>query len=260
VGLEARSVVVELDGRIVVRGIDLAVAPGRWCSIAGPNGAGKTSLLRAIAGLIHHRGDVVIGGRSLDHLRPMDRARLVALVPQQPVIPAGVTVLDYVLLGRTAHLPPLGVESASDVTYAEEVITALDLETFRDRHLASMSGGERQRAVIARALAQAAPVLLLDEPTAGLDLGHQQDVLDLVTQMCRERQLTVVSTMHDLTLAGSYSDDLMLMADGAVVAHGPVDETLNAENLARVTRARFRIVDEDGTKVVVPLPPRARRA
>jgi len=259
-GLDCRRVSVRVDGRTLVDAVDLVVSPGRWCSIAGPNGAGKTSLVRAIVGLSRHEGDVLIGGHRLEDLRPAERARLVALVPQQPVVPSGVTVLDYVLLGRTAHLPPLGVESAADVAAAGEVIAELDLTAHRDRYISTLSGGERQRTVIARALAQASPVLVLDEPTTGLDLGYQQEVLDLVTRLCRDRQLTVLSTMHDLTLAGSYSDELVLMAGGRVVAHGPVADTLNEANLALVTRARFRIIDEGGTKVVVPLPPAATPA
>lgn len=257
VGLECRAISVRIGSSTLVDGVDLTVGPGRWCSIAGPNGAGKTSLVRAIVGLAPHDGEVHIGKHRLEDLRPADRARLVALVPQQPVVPAGVTVLDYVLLGRTAHLPPLGVESAADLAAAEAVITELDLADYRDRYLSSLSGGERQRTVIARALAQASPVLVLDEPTTGLDLGYQQDVLDLIARLCRERKLTVLSTMHDLTLAGAYSDELVLMARGKVVASGPVAETLTTENLALVTRARFRLVSEGGATVVVPLPPTA---
>ncbi len=252
--LACDGVSVSLGGRRIVDRVSLAVATGRWCTIAGPNGAGKTTLVRAIAGLVAYDGSVRVGGAALDRLRPSARARLVALVPQQPVVPPAITVLDYVLLGRTAHLPPLGVESAVDLDAARGAIEELDLGPFCGRHVGSLSGGERQRAVIARALAQSSPVLVLDEPTTGLDLGYQQDVLDLVSAMCRERGLTVLSTMHDLTLAGAYSDELVLMTEGRVVASGPVAETLTAENLALVTRARFRLLDESGRTVVVPLP------
>lgn len=254
-GLECREISVRIGGRVLVDRVELRVAAGRWCSIAGPNGAGKTSLVRAIMGLAPHDGDVRVGSARLEDLRPAERARLVALVPQQPVVPPGMTVLDYVLLGRTAHLPPLGGESPADVVAADEVIADLDLTAFRDRHLSSLSGGERQRTIIARALAQVAPVLVLDEPTTGLDLGYQQEVLDLIARLCRERGLTVLSTMHDLTLAGAYSDELVLMTGGRVVASGTVAETLTEENLALITRARFRLIDDDGARVVVPLAP-----
>ena len=260
-GCSCHNVSVTIAGRTVVREVSLVVSPGRWCSIAGPNGAGKTTLIRAIAGLISHDGEVSIGGHRMSELRPQERARLVALVPQQPVVPPGASVRDYVLLGRTAHLPPLGVESAADLRTVDHVIEELDLDEYRERTIASLSGGERQRAVIARALAQSAPILLLDEPTAGLDLAYQQEVLDLVSRLCRERELTVIATMHDLTLAGAYSDELVLMTKGRVVAAGGVDATLTEENLRLVTSARFKILHEGGARIVVPLiSPESRRA
>ncbi len=257
-GLTCRGVTVRLEGRTLLEGIDLDLAPGRWCTVAGANGAGKTTLVRAILGAVRHEGDVLVGATSLRRLRPRARARLVALVPQHPVVPPGVPVVDYVLLGRSAHLPPLGVEGQTDRDVVEATLEALDLSRFRLRPLASLSGGERQRAVLARALAQGAPVLVLDEPTTGLDLAYQQEVLDLLAGLRRERSLTILATMHDLTLAGAYSDELVLLAKGRAVASGPVAETLTAENLMLITRARFRLLDEDGTTVVVPLPPSAR--
>lgn len=255
--LDCSGLTVRVDGHTLLDGVDLAVAAGHWCSVAGPNGAGKTTLVRAITGLARHDGNVRVGGKLLERLSRRERARLVALVPQEPVVPPGVHVFDYVLLGRTAHLQPLGVESATDHAVASRVIGELDLAALSDRTVSSLSGGERRRTVIARALAQESPVLVLDEPTTGLDLAYQQEVLDLIAHLCHERGLTVVSTMHDLTLAGAYSDELVLVAGGRVVANGPVAETLTAENLALVTRARFRLLDEGGTTVVVPLPPRA---
>lgn len=253
--LQCSQVTVHVEGRTLVDHVDLTVAAGHWCSIAGPNGAGKTTLVRALLGLVRHEGDVRVGGALLSGLPRRDRARLVALVPQEPLVPPGVRVHDYVLLGRTAHLPPLGAESASDRDVVETVLDELDLRALRERTVSSLSGGERRRTVIARALAQESPVLVLDEPTTGLDLAYQQEVLDLLARLCRERSLTVVSTMHDLTLAGAYSDELVLLAGGRVVASGPVSETLTAENLALVTRARFRLLDEGGTTIVVPVPP-----
>jgi len=248
-GCSCHNVSVTIAGRTVVREVSLVVSPGRWCSIAGPNGAGKTTLIRAIAGLISHDGEVSIGGHRMSELRPQERARLVALVPQQPVVPPGASVRDYVLLGRTAHLPPLGVESAADLRTVDHVIEELDLDEYRERTIASLSG------------AQSAPILLLDEPTAGLDLAYQQEVLDLVSRLCRERELTVIATMHDLTLAGAYSDELVLMTKGRVVAAGGVDATLTEENLRLVTSARFKILHEGGARIVVPLiSPESRRA
>jgi iron complex transport system ATP-binding protein len=238
--------------------VDLAVGPARWCSIVGANGAGKTTLLKALSCLVAHTGTVRVGEIALETLRPAGRARRVALVPQHPVIPPGTTVLDYVLLGRTAHLGPLIAEGPRDLAVAEEVIARLDLQAFRTRLVASLSGGERQRVVLARALAQQAPVLLLDEPTSGLDIGHQQEVLDLLADLQRTAGLTVVATMHDLTLAGAYADDLAFLANGRLVASGPVATTLTEDNLRKITSARIRLLEEDGRTIVVALPGQGR--
>ena len=142
---------------------------------------------------------------------------------QSPVVPPGMSVLDYVLLGRTPYIPPLGRESAADLAAVDDVLDRLDLAGFHRRELATLSGGERQRVFLARALAQGATLLLLDEPTSALDIGHQQEVLELVDQLRRAHGLTVLATMHDLSLAGEYADRMVLLADGRVVAAGPPD-------------------------------------
>ncbi len=247
---------VRIGANALLEDVSLSVSPGSWLSVAGPNGAGKTTLLRALAGLVAHRGTVTVRGTPVGALAPAARARLVALVPQHPVAPPGMTVLRYVLLGRTAHLRPLRSETVHDLEVTARVLDELDLAPFAGRMLTSLSGGERQRAVIGRALAQEAPVLLLDEPTTGLDLGYQQDVLDLLAHLQARRALTICSTMHDLTLAGAYADTMALLAGGRLVALGPPEETLTTENLALITRARVRLVREGSTTVVVPLPRR----
>lgn len=251
-GLSCRSVTVQVKGAVLLSDISLDVAAGEWLSVVGPNGAGKTSLLRAIACLAPHSGEVAVGGTRLETLRPGARARLVALVPQHPVVPAGIAVADYVLLGRTPHLGPFGAEGPADRAVADRVIDQLDLGRYRTRLVSSLSGGERQRVVLARALAQESPVLLLDEPTTGLDIGYQQEVLDLLSRLRSELGVAIVSTMHDLTLAGAYADDLALLAGGKLVAWGPVATTLTEENLSLITRARVRLLNDGGTMIVVP--------
>src|SRR5205823_13791288 len=168
--------------------------------------AGKTTLLRAIAGLAQANGVVELAGQPVSALGTRERSLLVALVPQIPVVPPSMPVVDYVLLGRTPHIPLFGTEKPADVAAASAVLEQLDLRALAERRLDTLSGGELQRVMLARALAQAAPVLLLDEPTTALDVGHQQEVLDLVDDLRTTRRLTVVSTMHDLTLAGQYAD------------------------------------------------------
>jgi iron complex transport system ATP-binding protein len=164
-----------------------------------------------------------------------------------------MTVHEYVLLGRTPHLGMLGRAGARDGEAVEEAIARLDLGPLAARRLGSLSGGERQRAVLARALAQEAPVLLLDEPTTALDLGRQQEVLELVGELRAERGLTVLGAMHDLTLAGQYADRLALLDGGRLVGHGRPDEILGEELIARHYRARVQVVDVDGAPVVLPV-------
>ncbi|GIU90951.1 MAG: cobalamin/Fe3+-siderophore ABC transporter ATP-binding protein [Acidimicrobiia bacterium] len=250
--LRCTDVVVEVDGRRLLDGVSCSVEPGEWLGIIGPNGAGKTTLLRAIAGLVRFGGEIEIGGRASSRLRARDRARLVALVPQSPVVPPGLAVLDYVLLGRTPHISFFASEGAADLDRAWDALGALDLRDLAGRAVESLSGGERQRVLVARALAQSAPVVLLDEPTTALDIGHQQDVLDLVDALRRERSLTVVSTMHDLTLAGQYPDRLSLLRDGAVVHEGAAHEVLTAGVLSRHYGARVAVVDGPHGPIVVP--------
>jgi iron complex transport system ATP-binding protein len=256
--LTCRDVVVELDGARIVDGVSLRVPQGEWLTIVGPNGAGKTTLLRAIAGLSAAAGDIAVDGTALRTLHARARAQLIAFVPQTPVIPIGITVLDYVLLGRTPHISYFGTEQASDLEAAGEALELLDLVRFAPRELASLSGGELQRVLLARAIAQQAPVVLLDEPNTALDIGHQQDVLDVIDRLRHERDLTVVSTMHDLTLAGLYAHRLVLLSAGRVVAEGDPATVLTEDNLERYYGARVRVIHEEGGLVVVPQRHRER--
>jgi iron complex transport system ATP-binding protein len=244
---------VTLGGTEVLSGVELAVASGEWVTVIGPNGAGKSTLLRAVGGRLPHRGYIKLFGTPVAALSRRARARTVAAVTQTPVVPPGMAVLDYVLLGRTPHISPLGRESGADLAVVMSVLSRLELEPFAGRMLSTLSGGERQRAFLARALAQEAPLLLLDEPTSALDIGHQQDVLELVDELRRDRSLTVLATMHDLSVAGEYADRLVLMAGGRVVAAGPPREVLTEELLAEQYHARVRVVDGEHGPIVVPI-------
>ncbi|HEU4426375.1 MAG TPA: ABC transporter ATP-binding protein, partial [Pilimelia sp.] len=183
--IEITDLRVELGRAPVLHGVDLAVAEGEWLTVIGPNGAGKSTLLRAVGGLQVFAGSISLFGTPIGRMRRRERARIVATVAQSPIVPPAMAVLDYVLLGRTPYIPPLGRESAADLAAADAVLERLDLAGFADRHLETLSGGERQRVFLARALAQEAPLLLLDEPTSALDIGHQQEVLELVDQLRR---------------------------------------------------------------------------
>lgn len=251
--VHVRGVGVTLDRTRIVEDIALDVAAGEWVTIIGPNGAGKSTLLRAIGGLVAFTGTIELFGTSFARQRRRDRARVVATVMQTPIIPYGMSVLDYVLLGRTPYIAPLASESARDIEAAGEVIERLDLAGFAGRRLESLSGGERQRVFLARALAQGARLLLLDEPTSALDIGHQQDVLDLVDTLRRDHGLTVLATMHELSVAGEYADRMVLLAGGRVAATGTPREVLTEELLATHYHARVRVIDGDQGPLVVPV-------
>ena len=251
--LEFSDVTVRYGKHDVVRAFRATVASGGWLGLIGPNGAGKSSLLRAAVGLVEHTGDVLVDDVSLAVRSRPRRAALLAYVPQDPLLPYDMSALEYVLLGRSPFISYFGAETRHDRAMAHDVLGRLDLDGFAERRLGELSGGEQQRLVIARALATEAPILLLDEPTSALDIGHQQQALELVARLRRDHGLTVVSAMHDLTLAGMYADQLALMHAGSVVAYGPAADVLRPETLAEFYGVRVTVHREpDGTVVVIP--------
>jgi iron complex transport system ATP-binding protein len=250
--LELRGVTVELGGRAVVDRVDATVADGEWVALIGPNGAGKTTLLRALARLVPFAGEIELDGRPLVELGRGELARLVAVVPQEPSTPPWMTVAEYVLLGRTPHLGPLAKEGARDRDAAARALARLDLLPFVGRRLGTLSGGEKQRVVVARALAQEAAIVLLDEPTAALDIGHQQQALDLLDGLRAESGLTLVSAMHDLTLAAQYADRMVMLDAGRVVAEGTPTDVLTAAVIARHYGAAIDVVPVGDRIAVVP--------
>lgn len=251
--LAAYAICAGYADRMVLRDLSLEVASGGSVALIGPNGAGKSTMLRAIAGLVSYSGTISIDGRDLRSMSRSERAGLVALVPQAPVFPVGMTVLDYVLLGRTPHVSYWRTEGPHDIAAARMSIAALDLVDLEDRGIGTLSGGERQRAVLARALTQEPDVLLLDEPTTGLDLGHQQTFLELVERIRTERGTTIVSAIHDLTLAARYADRIVVLADGVAVASGPPAEVVTESIVRRYYGADVRVIESDGGPVVVPV-------
>jgi len=229
--------------RRVLTEVSLSCEAGEWLGIIGPNGAGKTTLLRVLAGLLRPEdGKAEIAQQDVWKLPPRKRARLVAMIPQSPTTPAGVKVLDYVLLGRVPYSGTGFVASASDVALVREILEQLNIAQFADIPVGQLSGGERQRAVVARALAQQTPLLLMDEPTSALDLGQQLEVMELIDQLRVERNLTIITAIHDLSLAGQFADRLLLLADGMIAAEGTPKEILTQENIRRFYGANVNIV------------------
>ena len=255
--LLAKDVTVRAGGRVIVDRVGLRVEAGEWLAVIGPNGAGKSTLLRAIAGVVDADGEIEIEGTPLSSLPVRRRAQLLAVVAQNPTIPEGIDVASYVALGRTPHRGVLGAPHPGDAATVAAALATLGITSLGGRIVDTLSGGERQRVLLARAIAQDTPVLLLDEPTTALDVGHQQEVLELVDRLRRERGLAVLMTIHDLTLAARYPDRLLLLVDGREQVTGTAAEVLTEAHLARFYDAQVSVLHLDDGIVVVPRRPYA---
>ena len=229
--VDARDVTYEVDGKILLHGVDLCASEGQLVGLIGPNGAGKSTLLRTISGALGHRDGVVrLEGTNIKSLSSREVATGLALVPQIAPYTHGFTAVELVLMGRYPHLGRFQIEGSKDEGIARDAMRLTETESFTDRTLDTLSGGERQRVFVARALAQQPRILLLDEPTSNLDVLHQLKVLDLVRELVDDG-LTAVAAIHDLNLAARYCDRLVLLQDGRVLAEGPPVEVLTPETI-----------------------------
>jgi len=252
--IEVENLVVRIGRATLLSDVNLYVEPGTWCTVIGPNGAGKTTLIETVAGLrTPTSGTVRMSGDVVSTMKESERAKRVALVPQHPVIPVGMSVKEYVALGRIAYHGPLRSPRPHDRDVVDDVLERLSLADFAYRDVATLSGGERQRAVLARALAQGTMVVVLDEPITGLDLRHQIATLELLQREVHECGLTVLATLHDLTLAGQFADRLVLLSRGELVLDGPSAEVVRSVELADAYEMDLRVVNVDGGDVVVPV-------
>jgi iron complex transport system ATP-binding protein len=238
----------------VLRQVSLRVDPGEILAVVGPNGVGKSTLIKAGSGaLAPLSGEVRINGQDLRSLRPAARARLVSVVPQATDLPGSFLALDVVLMGRTPYLGWLENEGALDREAAQLAMERTELAELAERPVGELSGGEQQRVLIARALAQQAPVMLLDEPTAHLDLRHQDQVLRLVRELARERSLAVLLALHDLNLVARFADRVALLSNGRVRALGKPEQVLTPDQLAEVYGMRIHVMPHPvfGTPLVL---------
>jgi iron complex transport system ATP-binding protein len=294
--IEIDDVTVELGGTEILQGVTSTVEEGQFVGLVGPNGAGKTTLLRTILGVIKpNRGGVRVGGDPVSGLSSKEASRRIAVVPQDTTLSFDFAVEDVVAMGRNPYKSRFsgarlsgvgrrlrsadaetgtdsetgtdpetsgGAETSRKKTDREHVESAMartEVAEFADRSITAVSGGERQRVLLARALAQDAPVLLLDEPTASLDINHQVQTLELVRELVDDDGKTVVAAIHDLNLAAHYCDELLLLADGAVRASGPPESVLSEDHLEAAfdTRAVVSRHPVTGSTYVTALPERA---
>lgn len=233
--LEARNIFLSYGNREVLRDVSLRLASGKITVLMGPNGAGKTSLLKTLnATLAPASGAVVVEGKSISELSRRETAKKIAVVAQENETRFPVSVIEFVLGGRYAYGKSFGWETGDDRRIATECLRLCDLDGYQDRLLNELSGGERQRVVLARAIASQAGILLLDEPTANLDIAHQAMMIRLVRERCSGCGAAALVITHDLNLASEFADDLIFMKSGKIVAQGSVEEVLTPENIRTV--------------------------
>ena len=234
--------------RTALCGFDHTAKEGEITALIGPNGAGKTTAIRAISGTIPVRsGAVQVDGKDMRTLSHIVRARLISVVPQARQLGGAFTVWQTVMMGRTPYMSWVGKESAGDRRIVKQALAQTELEDFSERQIAELSGGEQQRVLLARALAQETGVLLLDEPTNHLDLKHQTRLLDLVRKLSLEKQLTVLMAMHDLNLAARIADKIILLVDGKIIRTGIPAKVMKADLLSEAYGVRVEIMDDPDT-------------
>lgn len=251
--LSARQLQLRLGGRLILPSLSLAIPAGRVTALCGPNGCGKSTLLRALGGLLTpDAGSVWLGDTPLASLTPRQRALRLAMLSQSPAVPGGMTVAELVACGRFAHTGLAARASPQDDEAIDRALQLAGLAAYANRTVADLSGGERQRAWIAMALAQGGDVLLLDEPTTYLDVRHQLEVLHLVRALNRRHGLTVVWVLHDLNQASHFSDHMVLMAEGKVVAAGAPAEVATPALLQQVFGVPMWQGMVDGQAVCLP--------
>jgi len=254
--IELKNISFAYDkGAPVLSNVSLKVRHGEFVGILGPNGSGKTTLLKIIAGALRPAaGDVLIEGRGIGSLRHRERARRIAIVAQENPIPFSFTALEVVLMGRAPYLPLFGFESGQDILTAKNAMEATDVLRLADRSVQELSGGEKQRVIVARALTQQAKLLLLDEPTTFLDIRHQVELYRLIKKKNMEEGLTVITVVHDINFASAFCNRIVLLKKGSVVADGTPHDVVTYAKIRKVfeTEVYVGINDLTGAPYYVP--------
>jgi len=233
--IEAQDVCLGYDRKIVLSELTFQLRPGEMVGLIGPNGCGKSTVIRALSHtIVPYSGKIFLGGQDVTRLPRRDLARLLAVVPQMPLLPSAFTAFEIVLMGRNPHLGLFQYEKQEDLAIVWQAMGKTGTQPLAERRVGELSGGEIQSLLIARALAQETKAILLDEPTANLDIGRQLEVLDLIKTLCREDNLVVLAALHDLNLAAQYCDRLILINNGQIYAEGTPSEVITADTIAAV--------------------------
>jgi iron complex transport system ATP-binding protein len=252
--LNIKNLFVSYNKREILHDVSFDVKNGEVLALIGPNGAGKSTLIRAISGVIESRGEIQTDGKNFNAMDSMQRARYVAVVPQAISLPPAFSVWETVLMGRTPYLGFLGNASKHDEELVRDSLRRVNALNFSERRVGELSGGEQQRILLARALCQSTPILLLDEPTSHLDLQYQVSLLELVRDLAKENNLAVLVAMHDLNLAARYADRVALMVAGKMMAIGTPKEVLQPELIAHAYCLPVQVVKHPFLDIPMVLP------
>ncbi len=250
-----QNVTLAYGHKVVVRDITLQVMPGEMVGLVGPNGCGKSTILKALSRVIPpYSGRILVDGKDMSRIPRKDLSRLLGVVPQMPLLPSAFTAFEIVLMGRNPHLGLFQYEGPRDMAITWQAMERTSTQHLAERRISELSGGEIQGIVIARVLAQETEAILLDEPTANLDIGRQIEILDLIRHLCRENNLTVVAALHDLNLASQYCDRLVLINNERIHAEGTPREVINTKNIEEVYGAGSYVYNHplSGLPAVLP--------
>jgi iron complex transport system ATP-binding protein len=232
---EVKNLSLAYGRNVVIKDLTFQAMPGEMVGLIGPNGSGKSTIIKALSRVIEpHSGKILLDGKNISGISRTELARLIGVVPQMPLLPSSFSAFEIVLMGRNPHLGVFQYESVKDMSITWQAMERTATQSLAERRISELSGGEIQRVVIARVLAQEPKSILLDEPTANLDISHQVEILDLIKNLCLENNLTVIITLHDLNLASQYCSRLILINHGRIHAQGTPGEVINPENIKEV--------------------------
>jgi len=253
--LEIENINLDYGQRSVIRNLSFQLCPGELLGLVGPNGCGKTSVIKSLSRVLTlSSGRILLDGKEVSGITRNELARLIGVVPQNPSLPETFTVFEVVILGRNPHLGLLSTETARDIAIVWQAMERTGITYLAKRRIGELSGGERQRVTIARVLAQEPQVILMDEPTANLDISQQMDILNLITGMCREKNIVTLIAIHDLNIAAQYCTRIIMLKNGQIYTEGIPAVVITAENVREVFGAETTIYPHPENNLPMVLP------